>query len=130
MGKAQKLAERVNALRRDSTGGFAEAKEQIGSLPVRECQLLVNATPVGMNGQKNPIVDQNQLHEGQTIYDLVYEPRETALIRAGRERGAHVVMGDEMLAGQGAAAFELWTGVKGMLPVMQQALDEYFRGRR
>ena len=125
--RAVVLAETVNKLRR--ADGFAQVIERLDSLPVGECQLLVNATPVGMDGPNERLVDSKQLKQGQWVYDLVYEPRETVLIRTARERGCRVITGDEMLAGQGAAAFELWTGVKGMLPVMREVLDEYFRSR-
>jgi len=125
--RAKELAQRLNPLRRG--GNFAFAAETLGALPVEECQLLVNATPVGMDGPNEKLVDSARLRQGQWVYDLVYEPRETVLIRAARQRGCQVITGDEMLAGQGAAAFELWTGVKGMLPVMREALDEHFRSR-
>ncbi|MBI3615054.1 MAG: shikimate dehydrogenase [Candidatus Omnitrophica bacterium] len=126
--RAKVLAETVNQLRRNDR--FAQSVDRVDSLPVQECQLVVNATPVGMNGPGEKLVDSKQLKEGQWVYDLVYEPRETRLIRAARERGCRVITGDEMLAGQGVASFELWTGVKGMLPVMQEALDEHFRRPR
>lgn len=125
--RAKELAQKLNPLRRG--GNFAFAAKTLSALPVEECQLLVNATPVGMNGPNEKLVDSARLRKGQWVYDLVYEPRETVLIRAARQRGCQVITGDEMLAGQGAAAFELWTGVKGMLPVMREALDEHFRSR-
>ena len=77
------------------------------------------------------LLDPATLHEGQVVYDIVYEPRETALIQAARTRGCRVVTGDEMLAGQAAASFSLWTGVsevngKSIMQIMRQALDEHF----
>ncbi len=123
--RAQGAVERANLVRREQGyGSFAEAVSEIDSLPLRECHLLVNATPAGMKGEVELPIDFNQLHSAQVVYDIVYEPRQTSLIRAARGRGCQVVTGDEMLAGQGAASFELWTGVKGMLPVMRKALEE------
>ena len=93
--------------------------------------MLINATPVGMKGQENFPLDYSQLHSGQTVYDIVYEPRETKLIQEARKRGCWVITGDEMLAAQGAAAFEIWTGVPAakVLPAMRKALDEHFAAR-
>ncbi|MBI3333360.1 MAG: shikimate dehydrogenase [Candidatus Omnitrophica bacterium] len=128
LDRARALAETANRWRGGrGAAHFAQVGERLESLPVGECQLLVNATPVGMDGPGERLVDSGKLHQGQWVYDLVYGPRETALIRAARRQGCRVITGDEMLAGQGAASFELWTGVKGMLPVMREALDEHFR---
>ncbi len=129
--RAKELAHLLEQLRQKGhTKASAQAVEDLEVLPIAECQLLVNATPVGMKGHGEQLVDSNKLHGQQVVYDLVYEPRETPLIRTARERGCQVVTGDEMLAGQGAASFEIWTGVKGMLPVMHQALDEHFTSGR
>lgn len=103
-----------------------EAVEELRQAPVEECQMVINATPVGMPGQSGPLLDPDRLRAGQWVYELVYQPRETPLVQRARQAGCRVVTGEEMLAGQAAASFELWTGVKGMLPVMRQALDEHF----
>jgi shikimate dehydrogenase len=60
------------------------------------------------------------LKEGQTLVDLPYP--ETATGRAARERGATVIDGREVLVAQGAAAFELWTGVSAPVEVMRAAV--------
>ncbi len=93
--------------------------------------LIVNTTPVGMNPGEGPLFDYGQLRPGQIIYDIVYKPKETALVQAARSRACIVITGDEMLAGQGAAAFEIWTGVPAAktLPVMKKALEEHFARR-
>jgi shikimate 5-dehydrogenase len=61
-----------------------------------------------------------ELGPGQTLIDLPY-PR-TATADAAAAAGAHVLDGLEVLAAQGAAAFELWTGVPAPVPVMRRAL--------
>jgi shikimate dehydrogenase len=58
--------------------------------------------------------------EGQTLIDLPYP--ETATARAAREAGARVITGEEVLVAQGAAAFELWTGVPAPVEVMRAAV--------
>lgn len=102
------------------------------SFPVGESRLLINATPLGTAGKEEiPHEILERLHSGQMVYDIVYEPKETALIREARKCGCQVITGDEMLAGQGAAAFEIWTGVPATkaLPAMRRALDEHFAAR-
>ena len=105
-----------------------KVEKDLELLPFQECDLLVNATPVGMEDPFESLVDSAKLHRGQVVYDLVYQPRETTLIRMAREKGCTVITGDEMLAAQGAAAFEIWTGVPAakVLPAMKKALDEHF----
>ena len=61
-----------------------------------------------------------ELGSGQTLVDLPYP--ETATARAARERGARVVDGLEVLVAQGAASFELWTGVSAPVEVMRRAV--------
>ena len=71
-----------------------------------ECDLLVNATPLGMTG-KEEFADFRFL-EGchGWVYDLVYQPRETALLAAARERGLPVIGGLALLHAQAELAFE------------------------
>ena len=78
-----------------------------------EADLVVNATPV----RDEVLVT---LTTGQTLVDLPYP--ETATAAAAREAGAHVVGGLEVLVAQGAAAFELWTGLPAPIEVMRRAV--------
>jgi len=150
--RAQRLAWHIGELPRVRQRHFVDAVKEVESLPIREANLIVNTTSVGMtpppaspaeggsnlrldrpDGPKsgggvkeNPgnLIDPKALGPEQVVYDIVYEPRETPLIQAARKRGCPVITGEEMLAGQAAEAFELWTGIPGMLPIMQQALNE------
>jgi len=63
-----------------------------------------------------------RLPEGATVFDLVYVPPETPLLRAARDRGLRAANGSEMLIQQAAIAFERWTGVSGMADVMRAAV--------
>ncbi|MHB0912422.1 MAG: shikimate dehydrogenase [Armatimonadota bacterium] len=90
---------------------------------VREAELIVNCTSVGMY----PSVDEQPvpaewLHPGLFVYDLIYNPAETALIRSAREAGARAVNGVGMLVAQGAVSFALWTGIEPPVDVMEQAV--------
>jgi shikimate dehydrogenase len=83
--------------------------------------LAVNATTVGMVDPGITIpVDLLPAHA--TVFDLVYVPSETPLLRAARERGLNAANGSEMLIRQAEIAFERWTGVGGMADVMRAAV--------
>jgi shikimate dehydrogenase len=82
---------------------------------VSRASLLVNATPIGMRGggaEDVSPVSLDWLRPGLTVFDLVYSPIETPLLRAAREAGALAVGGLDMLARQGARSFGMWTGVQ------------------
>jgi shikimate dehydrogenase len=83
--------------------------------------LAVNATTVGMvdSGMALPV---DALPADATVFDVVYVPAETELLRAARGRGLRAANGSEMLIAQAAIAFERWTGVGGMADVMRQAV--------
>jgi shikimate dehydrogenase len=83
--------------------------------------LAVNATTVGMldPGATIPV---ELLPADATVFDLVYVPSETTLVRAARERGLRAANGSEMLVRQAEIAFERWTGIGGMAEVMRAAV--------
>ena len=72
--------------------------------------LLVNASPLGMTGQGSLEVDLSPLPDDAVVYDIVYSPLETALLKEARARDLMTVDGLEMLIGQAAIAFELLFG--------------------
>jgi shikimate dehydrogenase len=80
--------------------------------PIPPAALLVNATSLGMTGQPPLYVDLSPLPEHAVVYDIVYAPLETELLKAARARGLDTVDGLEMLIGQAALAFELFFGAE------------------
>jgi shikimate dehydrogenase len=88
---------------------------------LRSADLAVNATTVGMvdPGLTIPV---DLLPVTATVFDLVYVPPETPLLKAVRARGLRAANGSEMLIAQAAIAFERWTGVGGMADVMRAAV--------
>jgi shikimate dehydrogenase len=74
--------------------------------------LIVNATPLGMSPHfdQSPWPDGLQLPENAAVYDLVYNPRETLLVKQARAAGLRATTGLGMLVEQAALAFEIWTG--------------------
>jgi shikimate dehydrogenase len=83
--------------------------------------LAVNATTVGMV-DPGVTIDVERLPAGAMVFDLVYVPAETPLLRGAWARGLSAANGSEMLIQQAAIAFERWTGVAGMADVMRSAV--------
>ncbi len=90
--------------------------------------LAINATTVGMHSP-GAAFDVAALPASASVYDLVYEPAESELLRAARERGLRTANGLGMLVNQAALAFERWTGVTGAGTVMRAALGPLLANR-
>lgn len=86
-----------------------------------ECDLLVNATPIGLGEDAAMPVDPGVLRADLVVADLVYHPLDTPLLVAARTAGAVTVDGLGMLIHQGAIQFEHWTGVAAPLDAMRAA---------
>jgi shikimate dehydrogenase len=112
---AEALAERVA----DATAGGLDTLDR-----VRDADVLVNATSVGMDEDASPVPAES-LHADLAVLDAVYSPVETRLLREARERGATTIDGAWMLLFQGVEAFERWTGRDAPVAAMNEAL----RGR-
>jgi shikimate dehydrogenase len=78
--------------------------------PDPDHQLLVNATSLGMVGMDELPFDIKDINRNTTIYDMVYAPLETTLLKQARHLGLGTIDGLQMLVGQAAAAFELFFG--------------------
>ena len=76
-----------------------------------DAALVVNTTVLGMAGQKELDLPVAELPRTALVCDIVYRPRETALLRAAAAHGCRTVDGTGMLLHQAAKAFEIWTGV-------------------
>lgn len=78
--------------------------------PLPEAALLVNASALGMSGQPPLDLDLSPLADDAVVYDIVYSPLETGLLKAAAAQGLETVDGLEMLIGQAAIAFSLFFG--------------------
>jgi len=86
--------------------------------------LLVNTTPIGMipDIDQSPLPENLSLPSNAFVYDLVYNPRETKLVRDARSQGLQATTGLGMLIEQAALAFEKWTGANADRTAMQKAI--------
>ena len=91
--------------------------------------ILVNTTPLGMHPdtEASP-VDQDLLRPGLLVFDAVYNPPTTRLLREAEASGSRVLTGVSMLVYQGVAAFELWTGREAPEAVMMESVFDALGG--
>ena len=118
---ARRLVERFASVGEGSRAATTLGGEQFVDA-LRSADLAVNATTVGMI-DPGMTIDVDLLPANATVFDLVYVPPETPLLRAARERDLRAANGSEMLIAQAAIAFERWTGIGGMADVMRAAVQ-------
>lgn len=118
--KAQRLASDV------LSSGLIDSVESnsIDSMDLDDADILINTTPVGMHPNVNdtPIALASDMHEDLVVFDAVYNPNETGLLKEAIKIGAKPVYGIKMLLYQGAESFEIWTGKKAPIDAMEEAL--------
>jgi 3-dehydroquinate dehydratase / shikimate dehydrogenase len=89
--------------------------------------VIINATPVGMANTRESPLNENEIN-ARYVFDMIYDPAETRLMKMAKERGAQVIPGIEMFVQQAARQFEIWTGKPApwddMLRVVTIALQE------
>jgi len=115
--QAQELAAKFEGA---NTLGFNFQSIQLSNTP-----LIVNSTPLGMtpNSDQSPLPEDISLSPNTMIYDLVYNPRETKLVRDACAQGLRATTGLGMLIEQAALGFELWTGHKLSSDIFRNAVD-------
>ena len=120
--KAQNLAQDVldsGLIANVKAGSVSEIKGYLA-----DADILIDTTPVGMhpNIDDEPIAKSVDMHEDLVVFDAVYNPNETVLIRQAINAGAKPVYGIKMLLYQGAESFRIWTGREAPADVMEDAL--------
>ena len=97
--------------------------------PASGADLVLNATSLGLRpGDASPLNGTKfSLGQARAVYDMVYRPPETPLLRAAQQAGCKTANGLGMLLHQGAKAFEIWTGSPAPLDVMRRALEQNIR---
>ena len=101
------------------------------SKALENCDLVFNATPLGGKNleEVTPIPTKN-LTERHLVFDAVYRPYKTRLLRIAEKQGSVTIPGFEMLLEQGATSFELWTGMDAPREVMRKNLMRILVGRK
>jgi len=114
MAKARRLATEF--------GATALPRKQLRKV---ECDIIVNATSVGMTPATGAIPVPASLLRGKVVFDAVYNPPVTRMLREARARGAKIVSGVEMYLNQAARQSALFTGVRPNVRRMRQILMKH-----
>ncbi len=99
---------------------------QLDTFNLSPQMLIVNTTPVGMSPHvaASPWPANIPFPEDAAVYDLIYNPRETLLVKQARAAGLSAVIGLGMLIEQAALAFERWVGIDAPRDMMKKAINE------
>jgi 3-dehydroquinate dehydratase/shikimate dehydrogenase len=116
-------ADRVRALSK-ICGAESLVREQLDS---HHFDAVVHATPLGMYPHINECFFEDKI-PAEIVFDMVYNPLETVLVKRAREQGKTVVPGLDMFIEQAVRQFEIWTGETAPRPVMQKAAMEALSG--
>ncbi len=129
--RAQALAELAQRRGIDSVAIPLTSRELTAE--AAKADLIVNCTSLGMYhgpGEGQTPLTRQQIPAAALVYDLVYNPAETPLLREAAQAGARTLGGLYMLVYQGAAAFEMWTGQRAPVDVMLRAAEKAMSARR
>lgn len=127
--KAERL---VSDLKKNMNGDILEAVMSIDDLDIELSDLLINTTPVGMKPTDIPLVDEETLHANLCVYDLIYNPAQTTLLKMAHEKGAKTSNGLGMLFYQGVLSFQHWAGIElpgNVKAKMRKALNDGLKQR-
>lgn len=93
-----------------------------------DSQVLIHCTPVGMSPKTEATcVPASLLHPGLAVMDIVYNPRETQLLKNAKRVGCKTIPGLDMFLNQAVTQFELWTGQPAPVAVMRAVLESHFQ---
>ena len=123
--RAERLAQDLAPY--DSTAALRVVPLAEARPAVQQSRLLVNATPVGMHPhvEATPWPDAAAFSDGQLVYDLIYKPEQTRLLRDAAARGTHTLGGLDMLIRQAAASYAEWTGREMPVDRVREALRDF-----
>lgn len=112
LSSAIKLTEKINQIISGASAFAAAAGSAESMLALARCDIIINATSVGMHPdtEASPLEEGFSLRQEQIIYDVIYNPVETKLMALARRSGCIAVNGAGMLFYQGVKAFEIWNG--------------------
>lgn len=119
--KAESFAEEIAVRTTVKAIGIPLVEEAL-RIACRDAALLVNATAGGMDGVDPLLFCADGMLPPMVVYDIVYTPPETPLLKVAAANGCRTLNGLGMLVHQGALAFEQWTGIRPPVNVMTDAL--------
>ena len=120
--KAQEVASEIR--------GRHPGVKVVEGYPAGKVDLLLNATSLGLKPEDQAPFDEKRFsfQQAGSVYDMIYRPAETGLLRTAKAAGCRISNGLGMLLYQGAKALELWTGQEAPVEVMRKALEKEVYG--
>ncbi len=132
LGVIEKELETLAADCRDKAGVETESdllNERTLAAAMERAEVVIHCTPVGMHPKEGEsVVSPGLWRADQAVMDIVYNPRETRLLKEAREAGCRTARGLDMLLNQGVLQYEAWTGEKAPVEAMRKALEEGLPG--
>jgi shikimate dehydrogenase len=96
---------------------------------MQEADIVIHASPVGMSpNTSEALIEEEMIRPGQCVFDIVYNPLETELLRRARRAGATAIPGLGMFVHQAALQFQLWTGGEPPVEIMEQVVRDALAG--
>lgn len=123
-GRSQSLVSAIDARIRPGVAKFVPFDHPPICDALGGAEIFADATPLGMKADDSTSVNVDWLSPDTFVYDLVYDPPETPLLLAAKQRGCRRQNGLGMLLYQGCIAFEIWTGVSAPVEEMRNALQK------
>lgn len=114
--RTKEKAEEISVAFGCEFGGLDQISE------IKNFDIVINSTSVGMDNSEESPVDKDLIRKNQIVFDVVYNPKETKLLKDAKEKGAKVIYGAEMLLYQGVEQFRLYTGLEAPVKEMEKAL--------
>lgn len=123
--RAQKMVDTINKETNCKASLYDFEDETVLKKSIADSHILTNGTSVGMapNTDNCIIKDKSFFHEGLIVSDVIYNPRETKLLKMAKEAGCETFNGLYMLLYQGAEAFKIWTGKEMPVEIIK---EKYF----
>ena len=121
---------RAQAVAREIRRRFPRVKVSVG-YPAGKIDLLLNATSLGLQPEDASPLDEKQFAptQARAVYDMIYRPAETKLLKAAKRAGCNTSNGLGMLLHQGAKTLEIWSSQRAPIAAMRRALEGEVYGR-
>lgn len=121
--KPQILKDKILSKVKNIDVDIVETDEELQDT-IKDINLIINASYVGMNEDISPINLDIDLNKNTVVYDIVYTPLKTKLIRDAEKKGLKTVTGVSMLIHQAQLSFEIWTGEKFDIKRMEEKIEK------
>lgn len=120
LNKATELANQISKIFQREVKALPLDKDNL-TKTLKEADILVNTTSVGMSpNSEETLVTSCFIKSSLIVFDIVYNPLKTKLLKEAETAGAKAIGGLDMLVWQGALAFEIWTGIKAPIELMRE----------